>query len=194
MQSKADLRLILKERLACLSKESCLTAAEEVATQLVNSEVFASSKTVACYLPIGNELDTALIINQIWRQAKICYLPVILATREMQFVSFSAVDKLVATKYGGLEPIVTTEKLIEPQKLDLVIVPLLGFNSRGFRLGRGAGFYDRTFDFKKLLPQSKAKPYLLGVGYNIQLVEFEPDPWDIALDEIIISYSLITCD
>jgi len=162
-------------------------SSQNIAIKIIHSEIFIHSQNIACYIPIETEIDTWSIIKNIWEQEKNCYLPAFSphTKNHLCFVRFMTNDRLLKIKkYKTLEPEVTPEKIIAPEDLDLVIVPLMGFTSTCFRLGRGAGCYDRTFAFKKHT-KSPIKPYLLGVGYKFQQIEFEPNPWDIAMDEIV---------
>ena len=102
----------------------------------------------------------------------------------MVFVRFQPEDPLISKKHKTLEPVITEDRIIAATDLDLVITPLLGFNADFFRLGRGAGFYDSVFTFKK---SGAYRPYLLGIGYQIQLLDFEPNDWDVPMDNIIMA-------
>ena len=101
----------------------------------------------------------------------------------MYFVRFEEKDELLLSKYKIPEPKIISNKVIAPEKLDLVIVPSLGFNHQNFRLGRGGGYYDHAFEFKK--HNQQIKPYLLGIGYEFQRLEFTIKSWDIPMDKII---------
>lgn len=175
----------IKKKLHNAAPDLCLVTSQKIKTKIVTSEIFIHSKNIACYISIDNEIDVWPIIETIWQQGKNCYLPVCdpKIKNPLRFIKFLKHDELAITKYKILEPKICSIKIIAPQKLDLVIVPLLGFNNNRFRLGRGAGCYDRTFAFKQQNP--KAIPYLLGVGYEWQQVEFESNPWDVVMDEIV---------
>jgi 5-formyltetrahydrofolate cyclo-ligase len=83
------------------------------------------------------------------------------------------------------EPAVARKLMRLPQQLDAVIVPLLGFDNNGNRLGMGGGYYDRSFAFRK---QRRAwrRPLLIGVAYSFQQVDaIQTEPWDIPLDAVI---------
>ena len=73
-------------------------------------------------------------------------------------------------KYGISEPD-ETNAAIEIATIDCVVTPLLGYNSKKYRLGYGSGFYDRTFEYKLQTPN--AKPYLLGIAYDFQLITWQ---------------------
>ena len=63
-------------------------------------------------------------------------------------------------------------------------MPLVAFDKQGYRLGRGKGCYDRAFQFKK--DNTHAKPLLIGIGYDFQLVKSTyPEPHDVVLNQII---------
>jgi 5-formyltetrahydrofolate cyclo-ligase len=77
------------------------------------------------------------------------------------------------------------QKLIDPDQLDLVIVPLVAFDKSGNRLGKGGGYFDRTFEFLNEAPRPK-KPFLCGIAYALQaLPSIEPEPWDVKLNAVI---------
>jgi 5-formyltetrahydrofolate cyclo-ligase len=183
------LREQIRIKLQNLTAESRALSDKNIATRVINSAVFIHSKSIASYLPIEYEVDTWEIIKNIWEQGKSCYLPALHPHEKnhLCFVKFMPDDPLLRVgKYKFLSPQISPEKIIAPSDLDLVIAPLMGFTGDRFRLGRGGGCYDRTFAFKKRTPFF-IKPYLLGVGYECQIVEFEPNPWDVAMDEVVIA-------
>ncbi len=187
-ENRKLIRKKIKAKLQNLAPKARVLAAQNIATKIINSEIFIHSQNIACYAPIKNEINTWPIIKNIWEQGKNCYLPACYpeGERKLCFVQFLLDDRLLEMeRYGVLVPEITPKKTIALQDLDLVIIPLLGFTDTRFRLGRGAGYYDYTFAFKKqtALP---IKPYLIGVGYECQRVEFMPQSWDVMMDEIVV--------
>jgi 5-formyltetrahydrofolate cyclo-ligase len=80
-----------------------------------------------------------------------------------------------------------------PAELELVLVPLLGFDRRGRRLGYGGGYYDRSFAFLKAGARPR-EPLLVGVAYAFQEVpQLRAEPWDVTLDFIATEHELIDC-
>lgn len=158
---------------------------------MVSSPLFANAEHIACYLPQKHEFDTRPLIEIIWQQKKYCYLPRIKDdSRELNFLRHNKEDELQLNCYSILEPIETSQQ-IPPEKLDLVIVPLLAFDRLGHRLGTGGGYYDHTFSFLK--GQYVKHPTMLGLGYAAQEVEKLPhDPWDIFLQGIVTEQELIS--
>jgi 5-formyltetrahydrofolate cyclo-ligase len=180
------LREEIKNRLQLLASKGFLFSSQKIATKIIHSQLFTESENIACYIPMKGEVDVWPIIKNIWAWGKNCYIPTFSSHKinYLCFVKFESGDDLINVKHKILAPKIIQEKIMAPQDLDLVIIPLIGFNKDRFRLGRGGGDYDRTFAFKKNL--LSFRPYLLGVGYECQRVEFEPAVWDIQLDEIIV--------
>lgn len=178
------LRKQIKLKIQALDPTIRTISSRKIATKIIHSEVFNAAKNIASYILLEPEVDVWTVIESIWAQGKNCYLPALLDDKNyLCFVKFSPGAPLQKGRFGILEPEFYLEKMINPKDLDLVIVPLLGFTRNGFRLGHGSGCYDRTFAFKQ---QTKSlKPYLLGVGYQCQQVEFLPQVWDVAMDEVV---------
>ena len=77
--------------------------------------------------------------------------------------------------------------------LDVILLPLLGFDRNGNRLGFGGGFYDATLAGLRLR-DAASTPLLVGVGYAAQEVAaIAPQPWDVRLDYIATERELIDC-
>ena len=176
-----------KKKLRNLPQNNCVTATQKITPKIIKHVLFSNSQNIACYVPIENEINVWAIIKTIWQLQKNCYLPAIhpKIKNQLQFVKFNERDKLTIEKYKIPQPKICQNKIIASQDLDLVIVPLIGFNTDGFRIGRGAGYYDRAFAFKQQQQNPNTKPYLLGVGYKWQQVKFTPNSWDIAMNEVI---------
>lgn len=182
--SKAKLREILLARRQQISFLERQTAANDAVAVLLKNNIFQKAQEIACYYPMKNEFDCLPIIKEIWRTKKNCYLPVITdignTKTSLEFILYQEDTILRPNRYNIPEPI--SDIQIKPENLDLVLLPLLGFDKQGNRLGMGAGYYDRTFDFFK---QTK-KPVLLGLAYESQCVsELPHDPWDVKLQGVM---------
>lgn len=153
--------------------------------------VFQQSQHIACYLQNDNEMNCAGIIAAIWAANKTCYLPLLAAEeKRLAFAPYHVSDFLYPNKYGILEPCAANR--IPVVDLDLVIVPLVGFDLQGHRLGMGGGYYDRTFEF--LLGDNRAKkPYLLGLAFEDQKVSSLPfETWDVCLNGVLTEKKWLT--
>ena len=182
---------INQQRLALTASQKTNFSAK-IAQQLFALPIFKNSQKIACYLEHKGEVETSEIIKTIWQQHQQCYLPIINPDKTLRFVHYPPETKLTTNKFGILEPDLNQATQIEVEQLDLVLTPLLAFNSQRFRLGWGLGHYDRTFAF--LLKQTRpTKPFLLGLAYNFQLSEnIEIQSWDVPLDLIITEKNILT--
>jgi len=101
----------------------------------------------------------------------------------MSFRRFRHARELTKNRFGILEPNKRCEKISVPA-LDVLIMPLVGFDRQGNRLGMGAGFYDRALSFKKA--KVYGKPYVIGAAHTVQEVEhIDADPWDIPMNLVV---------
>lgn len=88
--------------------------------------------------------------------------------------------ELMPGSYGILEPPFDQKRVGPPENLDLVVIPGIGFDHEGGRLGRGEGYFDR------FLREAK-KAYKIGLAFRCQVVERIPQTVDdVTLDEILI--------
>ncbi|MGH8271477.1 MAG: 5-formyltetrahydrofolate cyclo-ligase, partial [Gammaproteobacteria bacterium] len=114
---------------------------------------------------------------------KAVYLPRIAEDFRLHFARWRPGDPLCENRYGIPEPQAARE-LAAPDTFDLVIVPLLGFDGTGARLGSGAGYYDRAFEFKR--EARHARPRLAGYAYALQeCAAIGSAVWDVPLDLVV---------
>jgi len=150
----------------------------------VASACFQEATHIASYLAYDSELDTRGIIQAIWEAGKHCYLPVVnKESKDMAFLRYEENTVLLSNDYGILEPSQST--LIQKTALDIVLVPLLAFDQAGYRLGMGAGFYDRAFaDLADATHHTK--PLLIGLAYSQQETDdVFHDSWDIPIHAVV---------
>ena len=184
---KPELRRILRARRNALSSEDQRLAAAQLASHLAGTRLCMVSRRIACYLPNDGEIDTHPVIERIWRMRKTCYLPVLspLAHDRLWFAPAEPGMELTPNRFGIPEPVVQTRDLVRVQELDLVLMPLVGFDDRGNRLGMGGGFYDRSLEFLRHRAHWR-KPHVLGLAYDFQRINgLEPDAWDIPLQGVV---------
>ncbi len=182
---RSRLRQQLRKRRRALTPAQQHQAARSLCKQLKRQPLFTRSQHIALYLPNDGEIDPTPIIHSIWHLGKHCYLPVLKPGRDKRlwFVPYTSTTPLRPNRFGIPEPIADYRKSRAPNTLDLVLMPLVGFDENGGRMGMGGGFYDRTFAFKQT--SSSKRPYLLGLAHECQRVEqLELARWDIPLDAI----------
>jgi 5-formyltetrahydrofolate cyclo-ligase len=147
------------------------------------------AKRIAFYLPQGGEFDAHPLLNQaLWMQRE-CYLPVIPRRgRVMRFARVGRNTRMTTNRYGIAEPI--DPHPLRARQLDLLLMPLVGFDHAGYRLGMGGGYYDATLAYMQHRRHWR-KPRLVGLAYECQRVEILPhDPWDMPLDAVLTERQL----
>ena len=173
-----------------LSANDQKESAAAAANYLLQSAPFKESRFIASYLPFRGELDTQPLIKGIWKAGKIGYLPILIIGegKTLEFARYDEGDVLEPNHLSILEPADSTRK-IQPEHLEMVILPLVAFDLQGNRLGTGGGYYDRTFAFMHAKPIKR--PLLIGLSYSFQQVDLLPkDPWDVKLDAILTEKGL----
>ncbi|MCF6253802.1 MAG: 5-formyltetrahydrofolate cyclo-ligase [Thiomicrorhabdus sp.] len=143
---------------------------------------------IAFFLAQDGELETAYAIQYLWQcTPHKLFLPKLNSTPHdgyMTFAEYTLNSTMKPNKFGILEPI-SDKNPLSGEALDLVLTPLVGFDSNGNRMGMGGGYYDRTFQFKQQSTKMTS-PLLIGWAHDCQQVSKLPvNPWDIPLNGII---------
>ncbi len=135
---------------------------------------------------MDGELDTRLLLRRCARMHKSIYLPVLSRHRKKKlwFVPYQAGQRCRVNRYGIMEPRYHPRQACRARQLDLLLMPLVGFDSDGNRLGMGGGYYDSSLAFMRLRKRWQ-RPFLLGLAYEIQRVaKLTTHPWDIRLHAV----------
>ncbi|HID49286.1 MAG TPA: 5-formyltetrahydrofolate cyclo-ligase [Chromatiales bacterium] len=187
MNDRDRLRQALRRRRRALGESERRHASLQVCEHVAASRLFINSRRIAFYLPNDGEIDLQPLIEHAWQTHKQCYLPVIGSrnSRRLWFLPYAPHTPLQLNRFGIPEPLHHPgERRFKPHALDLVLLPLVAFDSHGHRLGMGGGYYDRTLAF---LTHRRiwSKPRLLGTAYQFQQQASLPvHPWDVPLDGI----------
>lgn len=194
--TKTDLRRNLRAQRAALSPAQQAQAARALDVHVGATRLFRVCRRIACYLPANGEIDPANVIERIWGLNKRCYLPVLsrLTHDRLWFAPATPGMALAPNRYGILEPVTHARNLVRAQELDLILMPVVGFDARGRRLGMGKGFYDRSLEFLNHR-QRWRKPHILGLAHDFQRVDALPaDPWDIPLQGVVTDQAFYATD
>ena len=186
-ESRSALRRRLRQTRRNLSPALQHQASQRLFRQLAQHPLFIRSQHIAFYLANDGEIDPALLMAHARRLGKQCYLPVITGwpMDRMHFQKITGDQRWTKNRFGILEPIIKRGLQARPWRLDLVLMPLVGFDEQGNRLGMGGGFYGRTFAYRRCRQTWKGAS-LLGLAHDCQKVEALPvASWDIPLDGIV---------
>ena len=170
MTNKPAVRRQLRERLEAMGDVDRHAKSLAACSLLASSAEFSSASVVMLYLSTPQEVDTASLALRCWQAGKSVVVPkVSWDQRRMLPVEITSLhqDGLTTTGFGIREPL-ESGKPIPLNLIDLVIVPGLGFTDKGYRIGRGMGFYDR------FLAQPDFAGCSCGLAFDEQLVPALP--------------------
>lgn len=155
---------------------------------LTNWEPFLQAKNVMLYLAMPGEPNIDDLILFALKNGKQVSVP--LLTEKFGYMESAAITGLQDLKTGKLNlRVPDPEKItiVDPESLDLILVPAVAFDSNGNRLGMGAGYYDR------FLTQA-SKAYLLGIAWSFQIVPFiAAEEHDIPVQYVITEEKITIC-
>ncbi len=187
---RTQLRQTLRQRRNELSPAQQQLAAESVLQILLNSGYLDRFRDIGIYLAYDGEIGTEHIIEHLQCHNTRCYLPILSPDKRLQFARYLPNQKMRNNQFGIAEPIGHQDHR-EPWELDLVLLPLVGFDRQGGRLGMGGGFYDRSFSFIKT-QSAMSRPLLIGLAHHCQEVDkIAMNDWDIPIDKIATDLELI---
>ena len=181
--SRPQLRRMLRKARRALTPSEQRQAAQGLYRQLAQHPLFRRAKHISLYLPTDGEIDPRLLLREAQRRGKATYLPVLSAwpRTKMVFQRVRPGETLLPNRFRILEPRVNVRRQRKVWALDLVLLPLVGFDATGGRLGMGGGFYDRSLAYQARR-QSWRKPTLLGLAHECQKVAcLDQASWDVPL-------------
>ncbi|OOM76265.1 putative 5-formyltetrahydrofolate cyclo-ligase [Clostridium puniceum] len=163
---------------------------KKILDQFYESKYYKEAEKIFIYISYASEINTKEIINKALKDKKKIYVPrTEFETRHMDAVEIIGLDNLIESKYGILEPSIK-EKHIDPNELDLIVVPGVAFDRNGGRMGYGAGFYDRYF--KKINKENISRIVKLALAYELQMLDKVPmNARDVPVDYIITENEFI---
>ncbi|ACO80842.1 5-formyltetrahydrofolate cyclo-ligase-like protein [Azotobacter vinelandii CA] len=181
--SRAQLRRLLRERRRALDPHRQRQAARRLYRQLAQHPLFRRSRHLALYLPNDGEIDPGLLLAAAQRRGKATYLPVLNAwpATRMVFQRVHSGEPLLPNRFRIREPHPNRARQRKVWTLDLLLMPLVGFDAEGGRLGMGGGFYDRSLAYRARHRYCR-KPVLLGLAHECQKVDrLALASWDVPL-------------
>jgi 5-formyltetrahydrofolate cyclo-ligase len=192
MSSRSELRTRLRAQRRGLDPVLRADLNARITQHLAQSSLFRTSSRIATYWAGQGEADPHAAAQRAWVLRKRIFLPVLLGPfhNHLRFAPFAPNSVLQNNCFGIPEPRVSRAQLLPGISMDLVFVPLVGFDDQGMRLGMGGGYYDRSFAARQFR-RCWRKPRLIGVAYELQRVpRLERQPWDVALDGVVTEQQL----
>lgn len=141
---KRDYRKQVQEQLAQMTYQTYRERSMNLAEQLLQEPSIQKAGTIAITLSNQPEVDTTLIIEQLWKLNKQVAIPKCQpADRSMQFYIIESFAQTERAYKNILEPIPEIAEKVEKAAIDVIVVPGVVFDRRGYRIGFGGGYYDR---------------------------------------------------
>lgn len=182
---KQQLRLQLRQRRNSLTGAQRRSASENLVARLEAIPGWSTCRHVAGYIAADAEIDPAPLLEHLRQTGRTTYLPLIQADNSLLFAPWQPGDSLQANRFGIPEPR-PENRAVSAGALDAVLLPLVGWDAAGTRLGMGGGFYDRSL--------AGADTLKIGLGYAAQEMDWLPrQRWDVSLDFVATELALHTC-
>jgi len=168
IESKSELRRLYRQTVTEYPAEARAREEADIARRVGELSDFVAAQTVAIFLSMPHELNTAPIIELCRKSGKRVVVPVIDAeSKGMVFAELPMAGGLGENIYGIWEPREAERILVEAADIDLMLVPGRAFTEGGDRLGAGGGYYDR---FLEQFPGTKT----VGLAYSVQRADVLP--------------------
>ncbi len=194
MSSAPSLRQQLRAERRNLTPAEQRRHARALAGILGRYPAFVRARRVGAYWAGDGEMDPFPLLRLAHARHKGCFLPVLRPhpRRKLWFLAYGPGDRLTKNRFGIPEPQLRNRRIRLPWSLDLLLVPLVGFDSECNRLGMGGGYYDQTLSY---LRQRRCwmRPLLVGIAHECQrLGALETNSWDVPL-EMVATEERIYC-
>ncbi len=183
--SRAQWRKTFREARNNLSQQAQHEAAAAVAHRLSTLPEIRSASRVAAYLNNDGEVSLGEFISLLQSKNIATSLPVLhpFSGKHLLFLDYTSQTPMKNNRFGIPEPELRCHGVRLLADHQVILMPLVGFDNKGNRLGMGGGFYDRTL---ANLDKLSNRPLLIGVAHDCQQADALPVmQWDIPLNAIV---------
>lgn len=187
---KKTLRQEILSKRESLSWETVEENSRLIFQTLMELEVYHRAQHIMLFLSFKKEVQTLPYLARMFQDKKRLFIPVTRSNPKGLIVSelIDLEEDLTPSAFGVLEPKPHALRPFPPEKLDLVLVPGVVFDPKGYRIGYGGGYYDR---FLPTLPTSTPT---IGLAHGIQVVDaLTPDPYDFPVQYLLTEKGFIQC-
>lgn len=173
----------MRHRRNALDPDQQNAAAQALVTSVAQLSEWQSAQHIATYLAADGEIDPHPLTAIAQQLGKTLYLPIITDNDSLEFARWQTNVTLSKNRYNIPEPPAAAIRC-PVRELDIIFLPLVGWDIRGGRLGMGGGFYDRAL-------AGVSGPLLVGLAHENQRAEDIPrDNWDVSLDYVATDVAL----
>lgn len=187
--TKEEIRKKILSQRFKMSQREVQAKSEVICSYLISSKQFREAKIISLYSPIKKEVRTEDIFNAAIDKGKIVGFPVSDPKNlEITYFEVDGMSELLKGTYGIMEPPSDKERMINVSDIDLIIIPGVAFDERGFRIGYGGGYFDR------LLGRDDIKAITMALAFDSQVVSKIPEEsHDVRVDFIFTESRRIKC-
>jgi len=159
----------------------------EITAKLVELPTVREARTISTYLDVGSEVRTRGVVEWALRNGKRIIVPVVeRASKRLIFSEFKAPEELEKGAHGIPEPKREFRRPVALEQADVILVPGVAWDRRGFRIGYGAGYYDRSIN------ALRTHVATVGLAYEFQFVSNVPrSRYDRRVDRIVTESKII---
>lgn len=174
-----------------LGKNEVIDLSERICKKLCQLDIILNANNIMCYVSFGNEVHTHELIKKWLTEGKQVSVPCVVNDEKhancMHAVKINSFDELkVSGKYGILEPPLLDCNILNPDMIDVVIVPGCAFDINKNRMGFGAGYYDRY------MGNVSSNCKKVGICFDFQVIDKIPvDEYDVPLDMLVTEKRII---
>lgn len=188
MPDRQSLRARLRKQRAQLDPQWCEEQSARLCQHLASTWLYRRARRIGCYFAQGKEARLDHLIHDAWSSKKQVFMPV-LSLRyhgQLWFVPCEQDTPIYKNRFGIDEPMhAPGARRTSLRSLDLLLIPLVGFDQAGNRLGMGGGFYDKTLAGLGS-GHIWTRPRRIGIAYAFQQVNRVPaETWDVPLDAVV---------
>lgn len=187
VRSKQEIRDIVKSKRVELASEWLAAASVAAQDRVLGLAEFGAAGVVGCYMAMTAEVGTGALVEHCYRAGKsVCVPAMDPGTRTYRLAAMPEGAVMVAGCMGIPEPAV--KEWVPVAEVGCIVVPGLGFDARGGRVGYGGGNYDRILDPVR----GSRECFKVGLAFDFQVFELVPkDGNDVVMDAIVTEDRLI---
>jgi len=146
---------------------------QQLCRHIMEAALYRQARVIGGYIPLKHEADITSVLQDALQSRKMLVIPRCESAPHMTLRHLRSLSELTPGAYGIPEPPSDAE-IVDPAEVDLLLVPLEGIDVRGYRLGKGGGYYDCLLAGKAITTMGCALAYQ-------RVAEIPCDPWDVPL-------------
>ena len=163
---KNNIRKSLLKQGLTLSEKFILSSNNKIQEKLLEYLSTVQLKKILLYSPYKSEIKLDLVLKKLNEMQKEIFIPKVFPNNELRFNLLESCNQLIKNKYNILES--QSNLFVKVNMINVLVVPFLGVDANGKRLGYGGGYYDRALE--NILSENE-RPLILGLGYDHQILK-----------------------